>query len=81
MRLDENVKVAMQKLHQIDEVVRKLPGIDCGSCGCPNCLALAEDIVQGHAMENDCVYILKKNRIEIEGEKPFGVPNPQKEGS
>jgi hypothetical protein len=63
MRLDENLKVAMEKLRRIDEVVKKLPGIDCGSCGCPNCLALAEDIVQGHALETDCLYILKEKSV------------------
>ncbi len=59
MRLDEDLKVAMEKLRCIDEVVKKFPGIDCGSCGCPNCLALAEDVVQGYASEKDCVYVLK----------------------
>jgi len=60
MRLDEDLKVAMDKLRRIDEVVKKFPGIDCGSCGCPNCLALAEDIIQGHARSNQCFYILKE---------------------
>ena len=60
MRLDEDIKVAMDKLRQIDEVAKKFPRIDCGSCGCPNCLALAEDIIQGHATENQCFYILKE---------------------
>jgi iron only hydrogenase large subunit-like protein len=59
MRLDEDLKVAMEKLRRIDEVVMKFPGIDCGSCGCPNCLALAEDIIQGHATEDQCFYVLK----------------------
>jgi len=78
MRLDDNLQVAMEKLRQIDEVVKKLPGVDCGSCGCPNCLALAEDIVQGHAVENDCLYLLKKRHIKIKGERPFEVPRPPK---
>jgi hypothetical protein len=60
MRLDAVLTVAMDKLRRIDEVVKKFPGIDCGSCGCPNCLALAEDIIQGHATENQCFYLLKK---------------------
>ena len=60
MRLDEDLKVAMEKLRRIDEMVKKFPGIDCGSCGCPSCLALAEDIIQGHATENQCFYILKE---------------------
>jgi ArsR family metal-binding transcriptional regulator len=63
MRLDEDLKVAMEKLRGIDEVVKKLPGIDCGSCGCPNCLALAEDVVQGYASEKECVYVLKGMKV------------------
>jgi hypothetical protein len=60
MRLDENLQVAMEKLRRIDEVVKKFPGIDCGSCGSPNCLALAEDVVQGNARETDCISLLKE---------------------
>ncbi|MCR4431823.1 MAG: hypothetical protein NUV45_12515 [Tepidanaerobacteraceae bacterium] len=37
-----------------------MPGLDCGSCGCPNCRALAEDIVQGLASETDCVFKLRE---------------------
>jgi len=59
MRLDENLQAAMEKLRRIDEVVKRFPGIDCGACGCPNCLALAEDVVQGLALEIDCLYVLK----------------------
>lgn len=60
LRLDENLRVAMEKLGRIDQVVKKFPGVDCGSCGCPNCLALAEDIIQGHATENQCFYVLQE---------------------
>lgn len=60
MRLDENLQVAMEKLRRIDEVVKRFPGIDCGSCGSPSCLALAEDVVQGYARETDCICILQK---------------------
>jgi hypothetical protein len=59
MRLDENLQVAMEKLRRIDEVVKRFPGIDCGSCGSPSCLALAEDVVQGYARETDCISVLK----------------------
>jgi Na+-translocating ferredoxin:NAD+ oxidoreductase RNF subunit RnfB len=78
MRLDEDLKVAIDKLRRIDEVVKKLPGIDCGSCGCPNCLALAEDIVQGHAMENDCLYILKKTVSKSRGKNLSRWQTPKK---
>jgi hypothetical protein len=59
MRLDENLQKAMEKLRRIDRVVKRFPGIDCGACGCPTCLALAEDVVQGYAQETDCLYVLQ----------------------
>ena len=59
MRLDENLQAAMEKLRRIDEMVKRFPGIDCGACGCPTCLALAEDVVQGYALETHCIYVLK----------------------
>jgi ferredoxin len=60
LRLDENVKTAMEKLRRIDEIVKSLPGIDCGSCGSPTCLALAEDIVQGLARAADCLILFRR---------------------
>ncbi len=68
MRLDENLQTAMEKLRRIDETVKRFPGIDCGSCGSPSCLALAEDVVQGYARETDCIYVGR----DI---KPDGAPS------
>ncbi len=59
MRLDEDLKKAMEKLRRIDEMVKKFPGIDCGACGCPSCLVFAEDVVQGHARGKECLYVMK----------------------
>jgi len=81
MRLDEDLKVAIQKLRRINEVVKKFPGIDCGSCGCPNCLALAEDIVQGHATESHCLYVLKEKTAGRSRPKMGRRENPNREGS
>jgi uncharacterized Fe-S cluster-containing protein len=71
----------MEKLRRIDKVVHKFPGIDCGSCGCPNCLALAEDIVQGHATENHCFYILKEKGAQGSRQRNSGKANHKREGS
>ena len=38
---------------------KTLPKIDCGSCGAPTCMALAEDIVQGKAKVEDCIFMLR----------------------
>jgi Na+-translocating ferredoxin:NAD+ oxidoreductase RNF subunit RnfB len=50
----------MQKVQKIEELLEKLPGLDCGSCGSPTCRSLAEDIVRGNANELDCIFILKE---------------------
>jgi Fe-S-cluster-containing hydrogenase component 2 len=60
LKLDDDIRVAMQKIEQIDETLKRLPGLDCGSCGSPTCRALAEDIVQGTASETDCVFRLRE---------------------
>lgn len=60
LRLDSDIVKALQKMEQIEETLARLPGLDCGSCGSPSCKALAEDIVQGHASETDCVFKLRE---------------------
>ena len=60
LQLDTDVSAAMQKLLRIEEIYKKLPGLDCGSCGAPSCRALAEDIVRGVGNENDCLFVLRE---------------------
>ncbi|NLV59560.1 MAG: 4Fe-4S binding protein [Clostridiales bacterium] len=59
LRLDEDVVEAMRKMEQMDEIVKSLPGYDCGSCGSPTCRTFAEDIVRGYCDRMDCIHILK----------------------
>ena len=58
--LDDDFEEAMRKMEKMDELCKKFPQLDCGSCGAPSCKALAEDIVRGYATENDCVFIMRK---------------------
>lgn len=58
--LDEDIFKAMDKVELIEKILEKLPGLDCGSCGSPNCRALAEDIAQGRASETDCIFKLRE---------------------
>lgn len=60
LRLDEDIVTAMHKVELMEKTLDRLPGLDCGSCGSPNCKALAEDIVQGTASETDCVFKLRE---------------------
>lgn len=60
LELSSDISTAMQMMSRIDEISKKLPGLDCGSCGAPSCRCLAEDVVRGEAKVSDCVFILKK---------------------
>ena len=41
-----------------------IPKIDCGACGAPSCRTLAEDVVQGKAKLNQCVFMQDVLMIE-----------------
>jgi len=60
MKLDDDIIEAMRKMERMEEIVKNLPGYDCGSCGSPTCRTFAEDIVRGFAREMDCVHKLKE---------------------
>ncbi|MFR1832589.1 MAG: [Fe-Fe] hydrogenase large subunit C-terminal domain-containing protein [Lachnospiraceae bacterium] len=67
-RLGNNMMESFSRLNQVERLCRKLPGLDCGSCGAPTCKALAEDIVRGEAKETDCVYNLRENLHKLSEE-------------
>lgn len=55
MQLSDDIGDAMSKYDQIDKILATLPGLDCGACGSPSCASMAEDIVQGKAIIEDCI--------------------------
>ena len=59
LKLDDDLVEAMWKMERIEEIFKKLPGYDCGSCGSPTCRTFAEDIVQGNAKEMECIHLMK----------------------
>lgn len=65
MKLDEDLSVAIKKMEKMDRIYKRLPGLDCGSCGSPSCRTLAEDIVQGDATELDCIFELRERVQEL----------------
>ena len=75
--LDSNRASALRMMNEIEEYHQKLPHLDCGSCGAPNCRALAEDIVKGEAGENDCI-IRMKEQIEMVYNSLGGIINRDK---
>lgn len=51
---------AIERMAAIEAIYKELPHLDCGSCGAPNCYALAEDIINGEASETDCIIKLRE---------------------
>ena len=67
-RLGNTMMESFSRLNQVERLCKKLPGLDCGSCGAPTCKALAEDIVRGESVETDCVYNLRENLHKLSEE-------------
>lgn len=58
--LDRDMLKALQMAEQMETITSQLPGLDCGACGSPDCRALAEDIVKGKAIIEDCLVMMRK---------------------
>lgn len=59
-RLSDNIAQSLRMMADIQKLKSELPGIDCGSCGAPNCRAFAEDVVTCSADLSKCVLIHNK---------------------
>ena len=46
----------LERQKKVDAVVKLLPRKECGVCGAPDCTTLAEDVVDGKASIEDCIY-------------------------
>ncbi len=63
MKLDDDFQTAMEKMEQIQDLLEKLPHVDCGTCGSPSCEALAQDIVQGKADLSNCIFYQRRQEL------------------
>lgn len=78
MRLDENIGTAIKKLEEMNQILSRLPGYDCGSCGSPTCRTFAEDIVRGYCTEMDCIFILKE-RLRVMAQQMVDLAQTRRE--
>lgn len=65
LQLDEDRGEALRKMMRMQEISQSFSNLDCGSCGAPSCMALAEDIVRGEADESDCVIRMRQQIEDI----------------
>jgi len=66
-QLSDDRNDAMEKYARIEALQKRLPGLDCGSCGAPSCRALAEDVVIGYASEEDCIFRMRERMQYMAG--------------
>lgn len=67
-RLSDNMAESMRMMADIQNLKSKLPGIDCASCGAPNCRAFAEDVIKNNANEKDCIILLRQKLLQMDEE-------------
>ncbi len=58
--LSDDRKTAMRMMSDIEAITKELPGLDCGSCGAPTCMAFAEDIVKCETSADECTVIMRQ---------------------
>ena len=58
--LSDDRKTAMRMMSEIQSINDELPGLDCGSCGAPTCMAFAEDIVKNETSADECTVIMRQ---------------------
>ena len=58
--LSDDRKTAMRMMSEIESINEELPGLDCGSCGAPTCMAFAEDIVKNETNVDECTVIMRQ---------------------
>lgn len=54
---DTDLETSIKRIKERERVFNNLPQYDCGCCGCPTCLAFAEDFVRGRVSLTECVFL------------------------
>ncbi len=79
MKLSDDMAEALRMMDRMEDISKRLPGLDCGSCGSPSCKTLAEDIVRGQAVEMDCIFKLR-DRLRILAQEMADLASAEKRG-
>lgn len=59
-QLSEDRNESFKMMAEMQQLLKRLPDIDCGSCGSPSCRTFAEDVIRGRAKESDCVIRMRE---------------------
>lgn len=78
MKLHESIASAIERMEQMNAIIERLPGYDCGSCGSPTCRSFAEDIVRGYCGEMDCIFLLR-DRLKVMAQQMVDISQTKRE--
>ena len=67
--LGESMDKSIKMMSEMEKIRKRLPGIDCGSCGAPTCSAFASDVVRGDATIEEGIVFMRKELESIRGEE------------
>jgi iron only hydrogenase large subunit-like protein len=57
-----SISNGIERQNRIEEILRLLPGKECGLCGSPDCRTFAEDVVEGKDSLESCIFLEKKKK-------------------
>jgi iron only hydrogenase large subunit-like protein len=58
--MTETLQQAIRRRQEKHRLLEELPRKDCAACGAPDCPTLAEDIIAGESVLEDCVFVKLK---------------------
>lgn len=60
VKIGSNFNDAVKIMNESEKLKKKLPCIDCGSCGAPTCAAFAQDVAKGISDISECIVFMRK---------------------
>ena len=58
----DSISERIERENRVEETLKRLPGKECGVCGCPDCRTFAEDVVNGKASIGNCIFLSKSEQ-------------------
>jgi ArsR family metal-binding transcriptional regulator len=58
------ISEAIERQDRIEKLLQMLPQKECGVCGSPDCRTFAEDVVDGRASMDECIYLRMRKKGE-----------------
>jgi ferredoxin len=53
---DRKPGLTLEQMEQIERILERVTGFNCGACGAPDCATFAEDVVRGQAALEECLW-------------------------